>query len=73
MKFEYEITKHPAKDFTQLVYYCSDKGECTYDDLPSEQIKSLQNILNQKGAEGWELIQAFFGEDGIVAFWKREI
>ena len=73
MKFEYDITKHHAKDFPQLVYYCTDKGECTYNDVPSEQIDILQNILNEKGADGWEMVQAFFGEDGVIAFWKREI
>jgi len=33
----------------------------------------MKGILNGRGSEGWELIQIFFGEDGVVAFWKRLI
>jgi len=33
----------------------------------------LGGILNERGAQGWELIQLFLGGDGVVAFWKRAI
>jgi hypothetical protein len=33
----------------------------------------LVKLLNQRGDEGWELIEMFFGKDGIVVFWKRAI
>lgn len=72
-KFEYEITKHPANDFSHLVYFCNDKGECNIDQVPSGQTDLLTNILNERGFESWELVQTFFGKDGIVIFWKREI
>ena len=35
--FEYEITKHSAVEFSKLVYFCSDQGECNMEDLPSDQ------------------------------------
>ena len=72
-KFEYEITKYPADDFTQLVYFCTNEGECDFDQLPSNQTEVLENILNERGVLSWELVQVFFGKDGIVAFWKRAI
>ena len=65
-RFEYEITKYPADEFTHLVYFCTDQGQCNLDQLPSDQ-------LNERGSEGWELVQIFFGEGGVVAFWKRAI
>jgi len=71
-QYEYEITKHPAEQFIQLAYFCTDKGECRYDQLPSDQISILRNILNDRGDQGWELVQIFFGEGGVLAFWKRE-
>ena len=72
-EFEYEITKHPADEFTHLVYFCTNEGECTVEQLPSEQTAVLENILNKRGAQGWELVQVFFGKDGLVAIWKRKI
>jgi hypothetical protein len=72
-KFEYEITKYPADDFTQLVYFCTNEGECDFDQLPSNQTEVLENILNERGVLSWELVQVFFGKDGVVAFWKRAI
>jgi len=72
-KFEYEITKYPADEFTQLVYFCTNEGECDFDQLPSNQTEVLENILNERGILSWELVQVFFGKDGIVAFWKRAI
>ena len=72
-KFEYEITKYPADEFTQLVYFCTNEGECDFDKLPSNQTEVLEKILNERGLLSWELVQIFFGKDGIVAFWKRAI
>ncbi len=72
-RYEYEITKHPSTEFKQLAYFCSDRGECNVDQLPADQLTILQDVLNSRGSLGWELIQLSFGEDGIIAFWKKEI
>jgi len=72
-QFEYEITKHPADEFSKLVYFCNPEGECDLDQVPSDQTKILENLLNQRGKDGWELLQTLFGKDGIVIFWKREL
>ena len=72
-KFEYEITKHPADEFTHLVYFCTNEGECTVEHVPLDQTAELEKILNERGAQGWELVQVFFGKDGVIAFWKRAI
>jgi hypothetical protein len=31
----------------------------------------LQDILNEEGSDGWELVQVSFGKQGILAFWKK--
>ena len=72
-KFEYEITKHPASEFKHLVYFCSDNGECNIDQLPADQLTIMKDILNDRGSQGWELVQVSFGEDGLIAFWKKEV
>ena len=71
IKFEYEVTKHAADEFNHLVYFCTETGECDYAQLPADQMEVLKDILNEKGSQGWELIQLIFGKDGVVAFWKR--
>ena len=72
-RFEYQVTKHPAHNFSQIVYFCSEQGECSFDQLPSHEISVLGDILNENGTQGWELVQIFFGKDGAIALWKREI
>jgi hypothetical protein len=71
-KFEYKITKHSAETFKELIYYCSEAGECSLEQIPQDQTKTLQNILNAEGETGWELVQVSFGANGIIAFWKKE-
>src|SRR4030065_78324 len=34
IRFEYEITTHPAEELTKLIYFCSDQGECALNELP---------------------------------------
>ena len=72
-QFEYHVTRHPADNFTQLVYFCTDKGECNLDQVPSNQTGIFMDLLNEKGADGWELVQTIFGKDGIVIIWKRAL
>ena len=72
-QFEYQITKHPAEAFKELVYFCSESAECNLEQVPADQTKILQDILNERGRQGWELIQVSFGKDGIMVFWKRKL
>jgi len=72
-QFVYEITKYPAETFSQLVFFCSEKGQCTIDQVPKVQTQMLEDLLNEKGAQGWELVQLFFGDDGAIAFWQRRV
>lgn len=72
-RFEYDILKHKMKDFNELVYFCSESGECLLEDVSVSQTKVLGDILNSRGVEGWELIQLAFGNQGIITFWKREL
>jgi len=41
--------------------------------VPGDQKEILTDILNERGEKGWELIEVYFGKDGIMAFWKREL
>lgn len=71
--FEYEITHHPADQFEQVVFFCTETGECSLDQVPVGQTATLAGILNDHGRQGWELVQVSFGKDGVMAFWKRKM
>jgi hypothetical protein len=70
-RFEYDVTSHSADTFRDIVYYCSMTGECDLKRLPGDQVMKLKDMLNQRGSEGWELVQITFGKDGVLIFWKR--
>lgn len=72
-RFEYEISRHTADTFRQVIYFCTETGECTLDEVPSDQINVLSGILNERGKQGWELVQISFGKDGVMTFWKRKM
>ena len=72
-RFEYKIEKYPSEEFTHLVYFCTGNGECKFDQLPSDQVKVLESLMNEQGEAGWELVQTVFGEEGVVTFWKRNV
>ncbi|SHG07824.1 hypothetical protein SAMN02745206_03219 [Desulfacinum infernum DSM 9756] len=72
-RYEYAITRHPAESFKQVAYFCADDGTCALEDVPVDQVSVLEGILNERGLEGWELVQVAFGKDGLLAFWKRPL
>lgn len=72
-RFEYQITHHPADTFKKVVYFCTETAECTLGEVPKDQTATLAEILNERGQKGWELVQVFFGKDGVIAFWKRKV
>ncbi len=71
--FEYRVTLHPAESFREVVLFCSSDGGCSAEVVPSDQVKKMESLLNESGLEGWELVQASFGKEGMLAFWKRRL
>jgi hypothetical protein len=71
--FEYRVTVHPADAFREMIWFCSREGSCNMEVVTSEQIKKMENLLNEGGLQGWELVQANFGKEGVLVFWKRQI
>jgi hypothetical protein len=72
-QFKYQITMHAAESFREVVYFCSEEGRCEVKEVPLEQIRKLEEILNEQGQRGWELAQATFGTQGMMIFWKKAI
>ena len=72
-QFEYQITLHTAESFKEVVYFCSNEGGCEVKEVPSNQIGRLENILNEHGQRGWELVQTTFGKQGMMIIWRKAI
>jgi hypothetical protein len=36
-------------------------------------MNALGELLNERGAEGWELVHVAVGGGGLLAFWKKGI
>jgi hypothetical protein len=72
-RYEYEITRHSADEFTEVIYFCAPDGKCNVEKIPLGQLEKIRGILNGRGEKGWELVQVTFGKDGIMVFWKRMI
>lgn len=70
-KFQYRITQHPAETFRDVVYFCNEEGNCSMEQVSTEQTGKIERLLNDMGTQGWELVQANFGKDGLLIFWKR--
>jgi hypothetical protein len=69
-KFKYDITAHPVETFKQVAFFCTQEGVCNLEEVPSDQIKILKKLLNDRGDQGWELVDMAFGKDGLLAIWK---
>ncbi len=72
-RFEYEISTHRGNALTKLAYFCSQEGECSVEEVRDEQSEILVDVMNERGLQGWELIQLDFGKEGVMAFWKRRL
>lgn len=71
--YEYRVTLHPAEAFREIVLFCSRDGSCSAEMVTSEQIRKMESLLNEGGLQGWELVQASFGKEGLLVFWKRPL
>ena len=41
--------------------------------FPNPNTKAIQQILNNRGAEGWQLAAVSFRADEMLCFWMREV
>jgi len=71
--YEYKVSVHSAESFREMVYFCSQEGSCSAEVIPSDQIKQMELLLNESAQSGWELVQATFGKQGVLIFWKRPL
>jgi len=86
-RWEYEITTHTAGEVLKVreelghppdpqgpdVVYCDTEGVCFFDEAPNPYVEAIVHILNEKGKEGWELVQIAFRQNDFICIWRREL
>jgi len=82
-KWEYDISFHSIEDVgisedetdfpTDQTIACDTEGHCFYNDVMKVYLDKFKDVLNERGSEGWELVQSSYHKGSLVCFWKREI
>ncbi len=70
--FAYDVTLYPLTRFKELSFICSEEGTCAIQETSAGSLDLLVSILNERGREGWELVELISRPSGLVAIWKRE-
>lgn len=80
----YDLTIHSAAEVTDIyskeqtreiqprVISCDAQGHCFYDDVLRPNMQPFLRLLNNKGSEGWELVQYSFHGGNLYLLWKKE-
>jgi hypothetical protein len=81
MGWLYRVTVHNASDILSLLpepaaqappqVFCDDAGACYFDAGPNPYTSAIEQLLNQVGEEGWELVQVTFRTDQMIGIWKQ--
>lgn len=79
--WRYRITIHEAEEIVRNLpetvedippaIYCDGEGTCYFDEGPNPFTQAMEHLLNQLGAQGWELVQITFRPDQMICFWKQ--
>lgn len=72
-EFEYEISIHHLQRENRMRIFCSEKGDCSVEDVKGSDSLAVLGALNERGRRGWELVEILFGGDGFICFWKKEL
>lgn len=71
-RYQYQISSHPLRRENKMRIFCSEKGECSVEEVGPSDSQAIMDALDELGEQGWELVQLLFGKDGFVCLWKRE-
>ena len=82
-KWEYDVSFYSLEDLgismsdvdfpADQVISCDIEGHCYFNDVVKVYLDVFRNTLNNRGAEGWELLQLEYHRGSLVCFWKREL
>ena len=75
LQWEYQITIHElpelkAEKATQTIK-CDQSGLCFVHDAFHGGLEWLEDLLREKGKEGWELVQCGYHQRELLCIWKK--
>jgi hypothetical protein len=73
-RWEYQITVHPFPQIQceeQPIVECDQTGGCFVHDVCRGGSAWLEDILGEKGREGWELVQSGYHNRELLCIWKK--
>ncbi len=73
-KWEYRITVHTLPSLPcdeQTVIECDQEGGCYVGIACRGKVAWLEEVLAEKGREGWELVQSGYHQKELFCIWKR--
>lgn len=78
-KWEYQIKRYYLKnlvkegEIAEPAFYCDSKGQCLLHDASKETADIIQDVFNEEGKKGWELVQFGYHLGEILCVWKRAV
>jgi hypothetical protein len=79
-RYEHTITVHTMSEILDKarststappVVYCDTEGACFFDDAPNPYVEAIVELLDERGGDGWELVQVVPRAQDIICFWRR--
>lgn len=75
-KWEYKVTVHSLPSLQcdeQTVIECDQEGGCFVSLACRGKVAWLEQVLGEKGWEGWELVQSGYHGKELFCIWKRPL
>jgi len=81
-QWEYDISVFSASQIaaaaqatqnTERVLFCEAEGRCFFDDAPNPYLAAMTGVLNERGREGWILVQTILRQQDMICFWRRQL
>jgi hypothetical protein len=75
-QWEYKVTIHELPEMQPKeqrdAIQCDQDGLCFIHDAFEGGIEWVENLLCEKGKEGWELVQSGYHNRELLCIWKKE-
>ena len=65
------VAASQATQSTDRVLFCGAEGQCFFDDAPNPYLKAMVGLLNERGQQGWILVQTVLRQQDMICFWRR--
>lgn len=81
-RWEHDISVHTAGEVAaraqvtpeeERVLFCGTQGQCFFDAAPNPYIQAISAILDERGRQGWILVQTVLREQDMICFWRRPV